>query len=189
MPAEKIAEEPSEAHSQITRNWIGQMDQAVAEVLRLMLQHSSIAAGEGSARHGRILAKIVFSGTLEGACVVRVSATAAGRLTGALLGSEGDWDDQMVDDAVGELCNMIAGVWKSGVGAAGSMCSLSIPSVSRSHFLEELHQGHKAMRRFYTFDGIDIEVELALSEVALGLQYANKVNQQPESLSAQTTST
>ena len=142
--------------------WIAHLDDAVAEVFELMLQLRCSVVDRCAAIEAGISATIVFSGTLEGQCVVRVSGAGADRLADALLGAEGDWDEEMIDDAVGELCNMIAGGWKSRLGAPASVCHLSVPAVS--HGLAPSRLGHSATRRFYGFDGAVLEVTLELTE-------------------------
>ena len=156
--------------------WIESIDDAVAEVFEMMLRQPCIMVDEaspaGQSISPSISAKIVFSGTLEGQCIVRLSTEAADRLTDALLGAEGDWDDSMIDDAVGEMCNMIAGGWKSKLEAHASACNLSVPAVSRSHACETPHpRTHETVpvaaptaRRFYAFDGSVLEVTLALAK-------------------------
>jgi len=143
--------------------WIAHLDGAVTEVVETMLRQRCTAVDGPPAARTTISAKIVFSGALEGHCIVHVSTAAAGRLTDALLGAEGDWDDQMIDDAVGELCNMIAGGWKSRLGPPASVCHLSVPAVSRTSTREKSQKSPATTRRFYAFDGAILEVALTLS--------------------------
>jgi CheY-specific phosphatase CheX len=57
------------------------------------------------------------------------TAATACRLASLLLGQETDEFDERVLDAVGEVANMVAGVFKSKVPALGETCVLSVPSV------------------------------------------------------------
>jgi chemotaxis protein CheX len=155
MPDRRSAEDNDQAR------WIAHLDDAVAEVFELMLRQRCALVDEATAAAIGISAKIVFSGTLEGKCVVQVSAVGADRVADALLGAEGDWDDEMIDDAVGELCNMIAGGWKGRMDAPASVCHLSMPAVSRGLVQSRLE--HHATRRCYAFDGAVLEVMLELS--------------------------
>ena len=147
--------------------WIGQIDGVVAAVFHLMLGRSCGETDESVAAGMKISAKVLFSGALEGCCVVELPATAARRLTDAFLGAEGGvggaWDDAMVDDAVGELCNMIAGGWKSQLGSRDAACQLSSPAVERGMGLVELSGcGGTRVERMYGFDGSVFRVELAI---------------------------
>lgn len=143
--------------------WIGQIDGIVAAVFHLMLQRSCGEAEEGAAEGMDIAAKVLFSGAVEGCCMVEFPASAARKLTDAFLGAEGDWDDAMVADAVGELCNMIAGGWKSRLGGQDAACQLSAPRVWRGVERVELSGcGGTPVRRVYGFDGGVFGVELMI---------------------------
>jgi chemotaxis protein CheX len=163
------------------KNWVAQLDDAVAEVFEVMLGQPCTVLGKASAMDrntSTIAAEIVLSGTLEGRCEVRLSVLAAERLTNALLGTEGNWDDpmddSMIDDAVGELCNMIAGGWKSRLETPASACDLSVSAVRRGYAREDLPDGINTVRRFYALGGLGkldspvLEVTLALTEATPG---------------------
>jgi chemotaxis protein CheX len=46
-----------------------------------------------------------------------------------LAGMEFDSVDDVVKDAVGEICNMLAGTWKGKVPDLAANCGLSVPAV------------------------------------------------------------
>lgn len=153
---------PSETNAQDQNRWMTQFDDIVTEVFQLMLQRQCVVVDTAPPAGKNISAKILFSGTVEGHCTVRLSTEAACLLTDALLGAPGNWDEGMIDDAVGELCNMIAGAWKSRLSAHASACSLSVPQVSRTQAPESLN-ADKITRKFYAFEGSVLEVALGLS--------------------------
>jgi chemotaxis protein CheX len=147
--------------------WIGQIDGVVAAVFHLMLGRSCGEMDEAVADGMKISAKVVFSGAVEGCCVVEFPAAAARKLTDAFLEAEcgvgAAWDDAMVDDAVGELCNMIAGGWKSRLGSGDAACQLSSPTIERGMGLVEMSGcGGIRVERMYGFDGSVFRVELAI---------------------------
>jgi chemotaxis protein CheX len=145
----------------VEEQWIGQIDGVVAAVFDLMLGRSCGALDEAAASGMDIAAKVVFSGSVEGCCVVEFPAEAAKMLTDAFLGAAGGWDDAMVEDAVGELCNMIAGGWKSKLGGAEGACQLSAPTVGRGAGQVEMNGcGGVSVRRVYGFGGSVFRVEL-----------------------------
>jgi chemotaxis protein CheX len=141
--------------------WTGQIDDAVAEVFETMLRLPYGVVDETPAMGVMISARIEFSGAIDGDCTVRVRDTAAERLTDMLLEAEADWDDEMIDDAVGELCNMIAGGWKSRFGMDAN-CHISVPAVSRCDVGERADESRGEMRRFYGMGEDVLEVTLAL---------------------------
>jgi chemotaxis protein CheX len=143
--------------------WIEQIDGIVAAVFHLMLRRSCGGADGTPAPAMDISAKVLFSGSVEGCCLVEFPAAAAKKLTDAFLGSDGAWDEAMVSDAVGELCNMIAGGWKSQLGSADAACQLSAPTVWRDAGRVEMSGcGGARVERLYGFEGSVFRVELAI---------------------------
>lgn len=140
--------------------WVEHVDGAVTEVFEMMLRRPCALVDGRPQMEPGISAEIVFSGSMEGRCSIRLSSETAYRLTDALIGAEGDWDDEMIEDAVGELCNMIAGGWKSRLGSGSAVCQLSVPAVSRNHGRPE--EELAGNRRFYQFNGSVLEVELTI---------------------------
>jgi CheY-specific phosphatase CheX len=78
-----------------------------------------------------IAATVAFSGHIEGQCAVFLSETAAAQLAESLLGPvAGGWDTALVEDAVGELCNMVAGGWKKRLGTPECAADLTVPVIA-----------------------------------------------------------
>jgi chemotaxis protein CheX len=71
-----------------------------------------------------------FSGSMRGSCQIRIGRAAAESIASAMLGGiELDGNDESINDALGELCNMLAGGWKNGIADHSSECSLSPPTI------------------------------------------------------------
>jgi chemotaxis protein CheX len=153
---------PAKTNAQDQDHWIAQIDDTVTEVFQLMLQQQCMVVDKAPPTPENISARIIFSGTLEGHCTVSISSEGAYLLTDALLGAQGDWDESMIDDAVGELCNMIAGGWKSRLSAHASACNLSVPHITRTQAPESLNAG-RITRKFYAFEGSVLEVAMGLN--------------------------
>jgi chemotaxis protein CheX len=71
----------------------------------------------------------------------------------------------MVADAVGEMCNMIAGGWKRRLGQPAWGTDLSIPSISTGQPLTTdrvLQPGETSLTRAYAFDGSPFVVHLTM---------------------------
>jgi len=97
------------------------MDRATRRRRCGCLQHHAAASCEvvedaADAAEIGIAAKILLSGAIEAQCLVEFPQATAKKLTDAFLGSQDDWEDALIEDAIGELCNMIAGGWKSALG-------------------------------------------------------------------------
>jgi chemotaxis protein CheX len=135
------------------------MDDAVGEVFQAMLDRKCTAVDEPLAVLGDYSARIGISGTFEANCSLEFPSSSAQQLTGALLGpSDQAYDKIMVIDAVGELCNMIAGGWKRRLGpqAEGLILSLPLPCGAPSHSAPAAHH----IRRAYEFDNSRFVVNL-----------------------------
>ena len=76
-----------------------------------------------------VTAVVGFGGILSGACVIRCDALAACNIAARMAGMEFDTVDDVVKDAIGEICNMLAGTWKSKVPDLAANCGLSVPAV------------------------------------------------------------
>jgi chemotaxis protein CheX len=106
------------------------LDASVEEVFQLML-------GVDCRRDSRpvlheqesVTAVVGFGGMLSGACVFRSNGSAAIKIAALMTGMEFDEIDDTVKDAIGEICNMLAGAWKGKVPDLAANCGLSVPAV------------------------------------------------------------
>jgi chemotaxis protein CheX len=95
-----------------------------------------------------------FSGSMRGSCQIRMSTCAARSIDIAMLGGAPiDEDDDSINDALGELCNMLAGGWKNGIQGLSSACALSPPTViSGSNYKVHMTKPSVKLSRTYQFD-------------------------------------
>jgi chemotaxis protein CheX len=107
------------------------IDRSVAEVFELMLGVKCVRTGpEKLVKDDESVTAVVgFGGILSGACVFRLSRSTALRLAMQMTGIEFSEIDDTVKDAIGELCNMLAGSWKGRVPDLAANCGLSVPAV------------------------------------------------------------
>ncbi|MEO6816007.1 MAG: chemotaxis protein CheX, partial [Edaphobacter sp.] len=123
----QATESSTPQHEIVTR-----LDSAVSEVFEMMLERSCDPLdGDVSIVDGRIMARIQFTGAITGECILYASQATAAITAEALLGAASEPCDPMVDDAIGELCNMIAGGWKSKLEHPQASCLISVPAVTR----------------------------------------------------------
>ncbi|MHB1699678.1 MAG: chemotaxis protein CheX [Acidobacteriaceae bacterium] len=113
-----------------------------------------------------VAAIVGFVGVMRGACVLRVGEAGARRMTGRMLGTEEEQMDFTVADAVGEVCNMVAGGWKSQVAELSAGCLLSVPAVisGKQH---RIHASSQSQRhdRMYWFDGHPVHFTLVCEPI------------------------
>jgi chemotaxis protein CheX len=99
--------------------------------LKLQLQPAGTAIANGEPH---VAGSVGFSGgTVCGVVYIYSSASLARKITCGLLGlEESDIEsDEMVNDAVGEIANMVVGQLKSRLCDRGIACVLTVPSIVR----------------------------------------------------------
>ena len=106
------------------------LDRGVEEVFHLMLGVDCARDWlPGDLEAEAVTAVVGFGGVLSGACILGSSARAARAMAGYMTGMTFAEVDDTVKDALGEICNMLAGAWKSKVPELASHCGLSVPAV------------------------------------------------------------
>ncbi len=92
------------------------LDASVTEVFEMMLGAScELVEGLSIQDAETITAVVGFGGLLSGACVFSCGELAALTIAAKLTGMEFSEMDDTVKDAIGEVCNMLAGTWKGRV--------------------------------------------------------------------------
>jgi len=126
-----IAETTPSAPSSLTD--VSVLDQAVEDVLGLMLGVPVTVADEAVVASAvppiTLTAVVGLAGALSGAFTVLVTAPAAIKMSGCLMGMELESLDDSVFDGLGEITNMLAGAWKSRISSLNGSCFLSVPTV------------------------------------------------------------
>jgi len=128
------------------------LDASVDEVFRLMLGvDCRREAAEPVPEKESVTAVVGFGGLLSGACVFSCGSRAALKIAAQLAGMEFNGIDGTVKDAMGEICNMLAGAWKGKVPELAAHCGLSVPAVITGRDYElhvqapefRLHHGYR----------------------------------------------
>jgi chemotaxis protein CheX len=134
---------------------VNRLDSAVSEVFEMMLERScNPMDGDVSIVDGKIVARIQFTGAVSGECILYASPATAAITAEALLGTASSEPcDPMVDDAIGELCNMIAGGWKSKLEHPQAGCMISVPAVTREGLVALEGKFGTKFSRTYSFQG------------------------------------
>ena len=143
------------------------LDASVEEVFAMMLGGTaSRDLGPLSTAPESVTAVVGFGGVLSGACILRGNSEAARLLAGRLTGQEFAEVDDTVQDGFGELCNMLAGSWKSKVPELAAHCGLSVPAVISGRDYN-LHVQAPAfdLRHIYGFEGEHFEVRIICDNV------------------------
>ncbi|HTV14963.1 MAG TPA: chemotaxis protein CheX [Acidobacteriaceae bacterium] len=107
-----------------------QLDGAVREVFSTMMSVACEPVDDNPAQERETLSAVIgMAGALSGSMVLHSGSCAAMSMAERLTGLAPDGVDAMVRDAVGEVCNMIAGAWKGVDPVLASGCLLSTPTV------------------------------------------------------------
>jgi chemotaxis protein CheX len=138
------------------------LDLAVEEVFGAMLGVSCtpVEPVGWTTRQETIGAIVGLAGAMRGSCVVHVNRASGMRIAELLTGSA-DNDQGVIHDAMGELCNMIAGTWKSSIPELAAGCMLSPPVVIEGYDFR-LHSQPSPfhIQSRYQFGADELEVTL-----------------------------
>jgi len=112
--------------------WSSALYEAAAEVFELMVGES-VSRQDDAAADGAndTTAMVGLAGALCGVLTVRCSASSAAAIASKMLGEplgSTSGADQLLD-ALGEICNMVAGNFKARIAGLQEKCMLSVPTV------------------------------------------------------------
>lgn len=111
-------------------NWKSVMECAILEVFEMMAATRLELNPESSEEpRGEQTAMVGLAGSLCGMVTIRCSQSAATRFASLMLGGASSSNASTIRDAMGELCNMIAGNFKAKVTNLADSCVLSVPTV------------------------------------------------------------
>lgn len=114
----------------IDAHWKGILECAAIEVFNMMASVELASFAEPPTEpKGEQTAMVGLAGALCGMITIRCSSREAGTLAGHMLGGDAATNPTMIIDAMGELCNMVAGNFKSKVSSLANDCMLSVPTV------------------------------------------------------------
>jgi len=109
--------------------WLPLLDTAVREVFELMLSSHLTTPTAPETGEMDTTAMVGLAGQLCGVLSVRCQRKAASLMTSKMLGVPMDKVDPEISDALGEICNMVAGNFKNKITGLAEGCMLSPPTV------------------------------------------------------------
>ena len=144
-------------------NWLPVLELAVEEVFEIMLSTrvKPVAQTEHTS-HGDFTAMIGLAGALCGILTVRCDASTAGQIARKMLGDTATSPEE-VGDALGEICNMIAGNFKNKLAGTDERCMLSVPTVvsGEEYSFHAMAEGN-SVETVMLFEGAPVAVRLQL---------------------------
>ena len=164
-PGSRAAGVPSgETRSASRKSWLDGLAKATCEVFEIMVGTSLGTATEESPHFvADFTAMVGIAGILCGVLSLRSSSESAKRMAAKMLGIDEVGEGENVQDAFGEVCNMIAGSFKSKIPGIADGCALSVPTVisGRDYALYSLADGERFEVAF-SFEGKPLFVTLDL---------------------------
>jgi chemotaxis protein CheX len=143
-------------------NWKTIMECAVLEVFELMANaHLELDPASAEEPHGDQTAMVGMAGALCGMTTLRCSKGTSVKFASLMLGQEAASTPSTARDALGELCNMIAGNFKSKVSNLADHCMLSVPTViTGDNYSMEMAEPNLGVTVALKFEGEPVWVTL-----------------------------
>jgi len=117
-----------------TCDWERLLSKGAQEVFEMMVGISLERCADASPRHaGEFTAVIGLAGPINGVFAIRCDEKTACGIACGMLGVDEHEARAEVWDALGEVCNMVAGNFKAKTGKVGETSVLSVPTVIHGH--------------------------------------------------------
>jgi len=112
--------------------WVPLLELATIEVFELMLGCSLTKPGTDTVDQfegPQVTSLVGLAGQLCGVLSIRSDEASAARMASRMLGGGSENAHPQMADAIGEICNMVAGNFKNKIPGLGDGCMLSTPTV------------------------------------------------------------
>lgn len=113
------------------QTWALHLEESAREVFATMLntaiERDDNGVGVARATKFEVTAMVGLAGTLSGNFVMRCSRPALEKMAEFMLGAPANEAEAI--DALGEICNMLAGSWKRRIDELVEGCLLSVPAI------------------------------------------------------------
>ncbi len=142
--------------------YVPDMDQSVEEVFGLMMGVQCGPQEEYPKEELETISAVIgLAGAMSGTCVLRSGASVALRMAEMLTGVAASKVDETVKDAIGEICNMVAGAWKGKQPTLASGCMLSTPTVvTGTNYKLHTQRPEFRVERHYRFETFSFGITL-----------------------------
>ncbi len=147
-------------------HWPALLEEAAREVFSKMLNTAiRTAPADTQAPKGEFTAMVGLAGDLCGVCVLRCTPAAAGLMASKMLGLDPEQAGDDKWDAVGEVCNMVAGNFKNKLPGLSERCMLSCPTViAGSDYQYRSRAGGQSLTITVLFEGDPLAIVLEIHE-------------------------
>lgn len=143
--------------------WLTLLEVSAQEVFELMLSSHLTVPTTDEEPTGEITSMVGLAGQLCGVLSVRCNGKAAALMTSKMLGVDLDKAGPEMPDALGEICNMVAGNFKNKITGMGDGCMLSPPTViSGSDYRMTSQTDDPTLRVRMLFEDMPIVISLQI---------------------------
>jgi CheY-specific phosphatase CheX len=142
--------------------WIPLLEFAAQEVFELMLGCHLTVPASAEETTPEITAMVGLAGQLRGVVSIRCDGKAAALMTSRMLGVELDKVGPEASDALGEICNMVAGNFKNKITGVAESCMLSSPTVVIGGYSLRSVVDSPALEVRLLFEGMPIVIALQI---------------------------
>ena len=144
------------------QSWTMHLAESAREVFETMLG-SSIELQGAMASPTEVTAVVGLAGVLSGNFMVRCSQHGLQKMGECMLG--GPVSPAEAIDAMGEVCNMLAGSWKRRIPELADGCMLSVPTVViGSSYQVHSPDSQNLMEQRFAFGGEPVEIQLQVQK-------------------------
>ncbi|QNI34148.1 chemotaxis protein CheX [Alloacidobacterium dinghuense] len=143
------------------------LDDAVDEVFRLMMGAPCQPAEKGVTDGSETITAVIgLAGAMSGACTLRCGLETSLRMAECMVGTRPQELDAMVKDAIGEVCNMVAGAWKGKHAVLAGGCVLSTPAVvTGTNYQLHMQQQEFRIDRNYRFEEHTLSISIICESI------------------------
>jgi chemotaxis protein CheX len=142
--------------------WPALMQTSAYEVFQMMVG-TEVQPGNFPAQPqlGEVSALVGMAGAICAVFRIRCSKEVAANIATKMLG--GKEDQGQICDAMGEICNMVAGNFKDKIASLADHCMLSVPTVVVGGDFNVYSSGHERVEAPLTYDGKPVWITLEIS--------------------------
>ncbi len=144
------------------QEWLPILTIAAQEVFEIMIGSTLGTAAQSDAPSGQnFTAMVGLAGSVRGVVTFFCGAQSARQIAVLMLGPEVTCSEGQVCDAIGEICNMVAGNFKNKLIGLDKPCLLSVPAVvtGRAYRFHSL-AGGESLQTVLTLDGQPLVIRL-----------------------------
>ena len=145
------------------REWTPLLESAAREVFELMLGCPLTAPAAEERASLDTTAMVGLAGKLCGVMSLRCDSKSAGLMACKMLGVPLEKAGPDISDALGEVCNMVAGNFKNKISGLSEGCMLSVPTViTGSDYSLYSQADTPGLEVAFLFEGMPITISLQI---------------------------